>query len=230
MAVAINGSAAHIVPLLTDHGLSRATAAATLGIFGLATMTGRLLAGFLVDRVFASYVATLFFLAPIAGFAFLASATGMPPAIGVVLMGMGLGTEIDLIAFLVTRYFGQRAFGQIYGCFFMIFGLGSSWWQPRPRLEETETGPRSRHDAARPLAPNIGHAAGAWHGLKSVSIALKACNGGDEHHGKAAASGIHRWGDRRHHHHHGIGDGNVTTGAANSPVGGSNPTGDQVTE
>jgi len=206
VAVAINGSAAHIVPLLTDHGLSRATAAATLGIFGLATMTGRLLAGFLVDRVFASYVATLFFLAPIAGFAFLASATGMPPAIGVVLMGMGLGTEIDLIAFLVTRYFGQRAFGQIYGCFFMIFGLGSSWWQPRPRLEETETGPRSRHDAARPLAPNIGHAAGAWHGLKSVSIALKACNGGDEHHGKAAASGIHRWGDRRHHHHHGIGD------------------------
>jgi len=126
VAVAINGSAAHIVPLLTDHGLSRATAAATLGIFGLATMTGRLLAGFLVDRVFASYVATVFFLAPIAGFAFLASATGMPPAIGVVLMGMGLGTEIDLIAFLVTRYFGQRAFGQIYGCFFMIFGLGSS--------------------------------------------------------------------------------------------------------
>jgi len=43
-----------------------------------------------------------------------------------VLMGLGLGTEIDLIAFLVTRYFGQRAFGEIYGYFFMIFGLGSS--------------------------------------------------------------------------------------------------------
>ena len=42
-------------------------------------------------------------------------------------MGMGLGTEIDLIAFLVTRYFGQRSFGQIYGYFFMIFGLGSSF-------------------------------------------------------------------------------------------------------
>jgi len=127
VAVAINGSAAHIVPLLTDHGLSAAAATATLGIFGLATMSGRLLAGFLVDRIFAPYVATFFFLAPIAGFAFLASATGMLPALGVVLMGMGLGTEIDLIAFLVTRYFGQRAFGQIYGYFFMIFGLGSSF-------------------------------------------------------------------------------------------------------
>ena len=128
VAVAINGSAAHIVPLLTDHGLSAASATATLAIFGLATMSGRLLAGFLVDRIFAPYVATFFFLAPIAGFAFLASATGMLPAAGVVLIGMGLGTEIDLmIAFLVTRYFGQRAFGQIYGYFFMIFGLGSSF-------------------------------------------------------------------------------------------------------
>ncbi|HKM68929.1 MAG TPA: MFS transporter [Stellaceae bacterium] len=126
VAVAINGSAAHIVPLLTDHGLSAAEATATLAIFGLATMSGRLLAGFLVDRIFAPYVATFFFLAPILGFAFLASTSGMLPAAGVVLMGMGLGTEIDLIAFLVTRYFGQRAFGQLYGCFFMIFGLGSS--------------------------------------------------------------------------------------------------------
>jgi predicted MFS family arabinose efflux permease len=112
---------------LTDHGLSAAAATATLAIFGLATMGGRLLAGFLVDRIFAPYVATFFFLAPIAGFAFLASASGMLPAAGVVLMGMGLGTEIDLIAFLVTRYFGQRAFGQLYGYFFMIFGLGSSF-------------------------------------------------------------------------------------------------------
>src|SRR6516225_3844813 len=122
-----HGSAAHIVPLLTDHGLSAASATAILAIFGLAKMSGRLLARFLVDRIFAPYVATFFFLAPIAGFAFLASATGMLPAAGVVLMGMGLGTEIDLIAFLVTRYFGQRAFGQIYGYFFMIFALGSSF-------------------------------------------------------------------------------------------------------
>jgi MFS family permease len=41
-------------------------------------------------------------------------------------MGLGLGTEIDLIAFLTTRYFGQRAFGQLYGYFFMVFGFGSS--------------------------------------------------------------------------------------------------------
>ena len=114
------------MPLLTDRGLSAASAAGVLGVFGLATLCGRLLAGWLVDRIFAPYVASIFFLAPIAGFAFLASGGELLPAIGVVLMGLGLGTEIDLIAFLVSRYFGQRAFGELYGYFFMVFGIGSS--------------------------------------------------------------------------------------------------------
>jgi MFS family permease len=126
VAVAINGTVAHVVPLLTDRGLSAGAAAEILGVFGLATLCGRLLAGWLVDRIFAPYVASIFFLAPIAGLAFLAGGVGVLPAIGVVLMGLGLGTEIDLIAFLVSRYFGQRAFGELYGYFFMVFGIGSS--------------------------------------------------------------------------------------------------------
>jgi len=126
VGISINGTAAHVVPLLTDAGIPRAKAAATMGIFGLATLCGRLLAGYLVDRFFASYVATVLFLAPIAGFAFLANAHGVLPTIGVTLLGLGLGTEIDLIAFLVSRYFGQRSFGQLYGYCFMAFGFGSA--------------------------------------------------------------------------------------------------------
>ena len=126
VAIAINGTVAHVIPLLTDRGFSRGAATAIFGLFGLATLAGRLLAGYMVDRIFAPYVASVFFLAPIAGLVFLVSAAGPLPAVGVVLFGLGLGTEIDLIAFLVSRYFGQRAFGELYGCFFMVFGLGSS--------------------------------------------------------------------------------------------------------
>jgi MFS family permease len=97
-----------------------------MGLYGLATMTGRLTAGFLVDRIFAPYVAAVFFLAPISGFAFVASAAGVLPALGAILMGLGLGTEIDLIAFLVSRYFGQKSFGQLYGWLFMMFLLGAT--------------------------------------------------------------------------------------------------------
>jgi len=127
VAIAINGTVAHVVPLLTDHGISAGAAAAVMGVFGLATMAGRLLAGYLVDRIFAPFVSTVFFLAPIAGFVLLSNASGAAPAVGVILLGLGLGTEIDMIAFLVSRYMGQRAFGEIYGYFFMIFGFGSSF-------------------------------------------------------------------------------------------------------
>jgi MFS family permease len=126
VGIAINGSVAHVVPLLTDAGIPRGQAAATLGVFGLATLCGRLLAGYLVDRFYAAYVATVLFLAPIAGFAFLYTAHGVLPTFGVILLGLGLGTEIDLIAFLVSRYFGQRSFGQLYGYCFMAFGFGSA--------------------------------------------------------------------------------------------------------
>ena len=48
------------------------------------------------------------------------------PAVGVVLVGLGLGAEVDMLAFMNSRYFGQRAFGQLYGYFFMCFSLGGA--------------------------------------------------------------------------------------------------------
>ena len=126
VALALLGFSGHVVPLLTDRGLSPAAATATFGLFGLATLTGRLLSGYLIDRIFASYVATIFWLAPIGGFALLSTGTGLLPATGVILMGFGLGTEVDLIALMISRYLGLRAFGTLYGLFFMMFGLGGA--------------------------------------------------------------------------------------------------------
>lgn len=126
VAMALLGSSAHVVPLLTDRGLSPAAATATFGLFGLATLAGRVVTGFLVDRVFAPYVAAVFWFAPVAGFAALLSGTGFVPATGVFLIGLGLGSEVDMLAFLNSRYFGQRAFGQLYGYFFMSFALGGA--------------------------------------------------------------------------------------------------------
>ena len=126
VAMALLGFSGHIVPLLTDRGLSPTAATATFGLLGLATLSGRIVTGFLVDRVFAPYVATVFWLAPVAGLALLLSGTGLLPAAGVFLVGFGLGAEVDLLAFLNSRYFGQRSFGQLYGYFFMCFSLGGA--------------------------------------------------------------------------------------------------------
>jgi predicted MFS family arabinose efflux permease len=126
VATALLGSSGHIVPLLTDRGLTPAAAAATFSLIGLSTLTGRVATGYLVDRVFAPYVAAAFWFAPVPGFALLVAGTGTMPAVGVVLVGLGLGAEVDMLAFLNSRYMGQRAFGQLYGYFFMSFALGGA--------------------------------------------------------------------------------------------------------
>jgi predicted MFS family arabinose efflux permease len=126
VALALLGFSGHIVPLLTDRGLSPTAATATFGLLGLATLTGRVTTGYLVDRIFAPYVAAAFWFSPVAGFALLMTGTGFLPAVGVVLVGLGLGAEVDMLAFLNSRYFGQRAFGQLYGYFFMCFSLGGA--------------------------------------------------------------------------------------------------------
>jgi MFS family permease len=126
VALALLGFSGHIVPLLTDRGLSPAAATAVFGLLGLSTLTGRVTTGFLVDRVFAPYVAAAFWFAAMIGFALLITGSGVMPAAGVVLVGLGLGAEVDMLAFMNSRYFGQRAFGQLYGYFFMCFSLGGA--------------------------------------------------------------------------------------------------------
>ena len=123
---AINGANAHIAPLLTDRGLTPAAATGIFGVMGLSTLIGRPIVGLLLDRIFAPYVAAAFFIAPLAGIPLLTSGSGLSPAIGAALLGFALGAEIDLVAFLTTRYLGQRAFGEIYGYLFTAFIVGSS--------------------------------------------------------------------------------------------------------
>jgi cyanate permease len=111
---------------MSDRGVSPQTATAMVGIAGTALIGGRLLSGFLLDRIHAPYVAAVFFLAPLMGIVVL-STTLRPEgaALGTVLVGIGVGAEVDLIAFLLSRYLGMRSFGEIYGYFFSIFMLGA---------------------------------------------------------------------------------------------------------
>jgi cyanate permease len=125
-AAACNGTIAHIVPLLTDRGVTPAAAASALSAAGLALVGGRLVAGYLLDRIYAPYVAVVFLLLPVAGITLLLLTAD--PALAwsaALLIGLGLGAEIDLVAFFIRRYLGMRSFGEIYGYLFAIFMFGS---------------------------------------------------------------------------------------------------------
>ena len=47
-------------------------------------------------------------------------------ALGAVATGLANGAEIDLIGFMTARYFGLRAFGQIYGILYAVYVVGAS--------------------------------------------------------------------------------------------------------
>lgn len=129
--VAINGVLTHIVALLTDRGVPLQVAIGMLSAAGIALIAGRIVSGWCLDRFNGIVVAICFFIVPMAGIALLGSgAGGAIPLAGAVLCGVGVGAEVDLMAFFVSRYFGLKAYGRIYGLMFAVFtfanGVGPS--------------------------------------------------------------------------------------------------------
>ncbi len=123
----INGSLVHVVPLLTDRGVPIGTAVATMAGAGLALIVGRVAAGYVMDRVFAPYVALAFLVGPMIGLAILGwDLQFVSPLVGTVMLGLGIGAEVDLLSFLITRYFGVRAFGALHGLMFSGVVLGNA--------------------------------------------------------------------------------------------------------
>lgn len=125
VGVVIIGLQVHLVPMMTDRGLSNDQAGQLLVIFGLASLVGRVVGGIVIDRVHGSIVGPIVILAPIAGMFFLE-----PPfstaALAVAFIGIAFGIEGDLLALLITRYLGMRNFGQIIGPVQAMFILGSA--------------------------------------------------------------------------------------------------------
>src|SRR5262249_19277741 len=125
ISVSFHGYIIHLVPLLTDRGLSAQSATLTVSLAGGAALLGRVGIGYLLDRFFAPYVAVGFFCGFGVGLSLLWSgAVGGLVVVAVVLVGLGLGAELDVMPYAVSRYFGLRAFGEIYSYTFAIFTLG----------------------------------------------------------------------------------------------------------
>jgi MFS family permease len=124
----VNGTFAHLVPLLTDRGFSATQAASLMGVVGFSTMAGRIVSGFLLDRFHAPRLASVIFLVPCAAVLLLASGTGsIAPLVAVIGLGFAAGCEVDMIGFLLSRYFGLRSFGQLYGYLFAVFSAGTGF-------------------------------------------------------------------------------------------------------
>jgi MFS family permease len=127
-SISVNGVIAHLIPLLTDRGLSNSTAALAASMLGILTLTGRLLTGALLDRFQGSYVGALFFAMAAMGVAALNEANAIRAAYAAAgLIGLGMGAEADLMPYLISRYFPMDSFSEIYGYSFTAYAIAAAF-------------------------------------------------------------------------------------------------------
>ncbi len=121
---AIGSLLVHLVPFLTDIGMSLAKATTLIAIAGLSSLPSRFMAGLLADRAKKDSVRFLY------GGALLLQAIGIATFLlnqtiamvypFVILFHIGWGAGITLLPIVGGRYFGRKAFGSISGSMIMF--------------------------------------------------------------------------------------------------------------
>lgn len=141
VAVSVIGCLIHLVPMLVDRGMTAQAAAFATSLFGGAVIPGRVGSGYLLDRYFASRVAVGFFTGAALGILLLWSgASGGLAYLAAFLVGMGMGAEGEIMAYLVSRYFGLRSFSEVFGYMMISFTAGGIIGPPIMGLGFDQTG------------------------------------------------------------------------------------------
>ena len=126
IGLGVNGLGIHLVPMLTDWGMAASTAALVFSVSGLCTIIGRVGAGYLADRFFAPHVAIAFSACAVCSILLMLAGVVGPAAFLIgVMLGLGSGGNPNIIAYLVSRYFGTRSYGELYGSIYGIHIIGS---------------------------------------------------------------------------------------------------------
>jgi MFS family permease len=128
VAVSMHGGQVHMVPLMTDRGISPSRAAGGMAfLVAVSSVIGRMSVGSLFDYFFAPRVSIFAFLAAGCGLVLMTLSNALWPCyVFAITMGFGSGAESDVLGYLTSRYFGLKAFGRVYGMVFAGFMLGTA--------------------------------------------------------------------------------------------------------
>ncbi len=125
ISLAVLGLIPAFIPLLQDAGMSAAEAGGLAALMGLSVMVGRLLIGFLIDRIFAPYLTAFVFALVGLGCMSLALGGLEFALVAAIALGFAVGAEVDLIGYYTARYFGLAHYGAIYGLQYSVFIFGA---------------------------------------------------------------------------------------------------------
>ena len=126
LQLVVTGLLTQMAAVLVDRGMSPLAAAQAASGIGVAILLARLLTGFVIDRVFAPYVACAILLVSASGLAVLVFGGASFGFYGAFAAGLVIGSEIDMIGYLTARYYGLRHYGRIYGSLYAFLLAGTA--------------------------------------------------------------------------------------------------------
>ncbi|MEZ5960155.1 MAG: MFS transporter [Hyphomonadaceae bacterium] len=123
-----SGVLGQLAPLVSDTGLSDGDVAIVMSIYAAGLLLGRVITGFALDRFPAAWVGALTTLVPAIGIVLLMlpAPSFAVAAIAVGMIGAQQGAEVDLFAYFISRSFGLKHYGAIYGVVAMAGALSTA--------------------------------------------------------------------------------------------------------
>ncbi len=126
VAAAVGTFLLHFQSMLIDEKLLPRQAASAAFIIGPMMIVGRITTGLLFDRLSANLVATLAFSVLIVACLLMLTFDGSMTmaVVAAAAIGLGMGAEVDVVAFLTSHYFGLRRYGVLFGLIMGTYGAG----------------------------------------------------------------------------------------------------------
>jgi predicted MFS family arabinose efflux permease len=116
----------HLVPVLSERGLTRETAAWVAGLSGIAGIAGKLITGALMDRFDGATIGAITLASAGLGFALLVLPSGSAGTIsGAMVIGYAVGTKLQVTAYLTSHLTSMRSFGKIFGLMNSVTALSA---------------------------------------------------------------------------------------------------------
>lgn len=123
-----SGVLGQLAPLVSDTGLSDGDVAIVMSIYAAGLLVGRLITGFSLDRFSPQWVGAITTAVPAIGIVLLTipEPSFAMAALAVAMIGAQQGAEVDLFAYFISRSFGLKHYGAIYGVIAMAGALSTA--------------------------------------------------------------------------------------------------------
>jgi predicted MFS family arabinose efflux permease len=127
MGFGIGAPVPNIEAILHDQHLEARAIVNAAALVGVSIILGRLVGGWLLDRMWAPALAMIVLLCAALGCMILSQAhvTVFAASAAIALVGLTAGLEYDMLSYLVARYIGVRHYGAIYSILYGAFAIGA---------------------------------------------------------------------------------------------------------